>query len=305
MVGNDAHGHIDTLLLTVGEARKFGNFANDGLEDIGVVVGVLALEHTHQAFEAHTGVDDLVGKPFERTVGFAVVLHEDEVPNLDDLWIVLIDERCSGHLGLFFLRAAIDVDFRARAAGTGVAHFPKVVVLVAVDDVVFGEVAFPDGSRFVIALQSGGFVAFEDGDVKVLRVDFQYIHQELIGKGDGIFFEIVAKGPVAEHFKHGVVVGVVSHLFEVVVLTAHAQAFLRVGHATAFGFGMSEDDVLELVHPGVGKHQCRVVLDYHRSRGDDEVSVLLKEALIGFAYFVCCHHIVFLMYLGAKLQFSK
>ena len=96
-----------------------------------------------------------------------------------------------------------------------------------------------------------------------------------------------------------------SYLFEVVVLTAHAQAFLRVGHAAAFGFGVSEDDILELVHPGVGKHQCRVVLDYHRSGGDDEVSVLLKEALVGFAYFVCCHHIVFLMYLGAKLQFSK
>ena len=36
--------------------------------------------------------------------------------------------------------------------GTGVTHFPEIVVLVTIDDVVFGKIAFPNGSCFIIAL---------------------------------------------------------------------------------------------------------------------------------------------------------
>ena len=88
-------------------------------------------------------------------------------------------------------------------------------------------------------------------------------------------------------------VGVVSHLFEVVVLTTHAQTFLRVCHASAFRFCVSEDNVLELIHTRIGEHEGGVVFNHHWSGGNDEVSVLLKETLVRFAYFVCSHHTEF------------
>jgi hypothetical protein len=45
---------------------------------------------------------------------------------------------------------------------------------------------------------------------------------------NGFVFKIIAKAPVAQHFEHGVMVGVHPHFFQVVVLAAYAQAFLRV-----------------------------------------------------------------------------
>ncbi len=50
---------------------------------------------------------------------------------------------------------------------------------------------------------------------------------------------------------------------------------------------ITEYDVLELVHAGIGEHQCRVVLDYHRSRRDNLVSLAAEEVLVGFSYFLC------------------
>ena len=71
------------------------------------------------------------------------------------------------------------------------------------------------GESFVVgSFKYGGIEAFL-GEV----VDFG---EELPGPGDGFFAEVVAKRPVAEHFEEGVVVGVVSYVFEVVVFACNA-----------------------------------------------------------------------------------
>ena len=58
-------------------------------------------------------------------------------------------------------------------------------------------------------------------------------------------------------------VRVVSHFFEVVVLSADSQAFLAVCNSLVLRFAVSQEPVLELVHSGIGEHECRVVLDDH------------------------------------------
>ena len=60
-------------------------------------------------------------------------------------------------------------------------------------------------------------------------------------------------------------------LFQVVVLAAHAQTFLTVGHPLGLGRLVAEEDVLELVHTGIGEHQRGVVLHHHRRRRYDLV----------------------------------
>ena len=59
MVGDDAHGHVGIFLLAILHARKIFYLADDGLENIGVVVGCLALNGAYEALEAHAGVDDI------------------------------------------------------------------------------------------------------------------------------------------------------------------------------------------------------------------------------------------------------
>ena len=48
-------------------------------------------------------------------------------------------------------------------------------------------------------------------------------------------------------------------LVEIVVLAAGADAFLRRNGALIVALLVAEEDVLELVHPGVGEQQRRVI----------------------------------------------
>ncbi len=109
MVGDDAHGDINLLGLAILLARELLDGADDGLEDVGVVVGVFALQGTHEALEAHAGVDDVHAELDERAIGLALKLHEDEVPDFYDLWVVLVDELASGDGSFLFGRTAVEV----------------------------------------------------------------------------------------------------------------------------------------------------------------------------------------------------
>ena len=59
VVGHHAHGDVRLLVLAVLHVRQLANLADDGLEDVGVVVGILVLQHTAEALKAHARVDDL------------------------------------------------------------------------------------------------------------------------------------------------------------------------------------------------------------------------------------------------------
>src|SRR6185295_2926791 len=69
----------------------------------------------------------------------------------------------------------------------------------------------------------------------------------------------------------------VADVLEVVVLAAGPDALLRRRGAHVGPLVEAEEDVLELVHPGVGEEQGRVVAGNHRARGDDGVALRLEE----------------------------
>ena len=188
----------------------------------------------------------------------------------------LVDEVAAGYSGSLLLRGAdVDVDLAAGAAGAGVAHLPEIVVLVAEHDVVFGKVAQPCLLRLFV--HRGLVRALEDGGVEQALVYLVNFGEKFPRPVYGFVLEIVAEAPVAEHLEHRVVVCVVAHFFKVVVLSADAEALLRVGGAERAGFGIAEEYILELVHPGVGEHQRRVVLYYHGCRRDHRVALRGEE----------------------------
>ena len=61
MVGNYAHGHVYLLVFAVFQARQLRNLLYNRLENIGVVVGCLALQRANKAFEPHTRIDNVHG----------------------------------------------------------------------------------------------------------------------------------------------------------------------------------------------------------------------------------------------------
>src|SRR4029079_14096557 len=90
-----------------------------------------SLDDGGNPLETHAGVDVAGGKGRERAVGIGVELDENEIPNLDAARIAGVDQRAIR----ITLGGEIDVQFGARSAGAGVAHHPKVVGLVSVNDV--------------------------------------------------------------------------------------------------------------------------------------------------------------------------
>ena len=71
---------------------------------------MLALQGAYESLEAHAGVDDVHGELLERSVCLAVELHEDEVPDFNDLWVVFIYQFSSWYLGFLLWGTAVDMN---------------------------------------------------------------------------------------------------------------------------------------------------------------------------------------------------
>ena len=182
------------------------------------------------------------------------------------------------------------MNLRTGTAGACIAHLPEVVVLVTVYDMVSRNVLPPVAGGLVVTRKTFFFRTLKHCYIKVFGVKVQHVYEIFPCVVDGSLLEIVAEAPVTEHFKHGVVVSVMSHLFEIVVLTAHSQTFLRVCAATRVGFTRTENNVFPLVHSCIGEHQRGVVLDDHGRRRYDSVSLRLKKFFKRVADLVSCHH---------------
>ena len=58
------------------------------------------------------------------------------------------------------------------------------------------------------------------GCIEMFRIQFQDFYQIFPRPADRFFLEVIAERPVTKHFKHGVVVRIVSYFFQVIMLSA-------------------------------------------------------------------------------------
>ena len=154
MVGDNSHSHLSILRLMILMSGKFLDLADHAGEHVSVIVALLSLENHAETFEAHTGIDIVIRKKLELTVGLSVVLHEHEVPNLDYERIALVHQLAPRHLRDLFIASQVNVNFTARAAWTCVTHFPEVIVLVTKKYVIFREILQPCLAGFLIERSS-------------------------------------------------------------------------------------------------------------------------------------------------------
>ena len=115
-------------------------------EEIGLVIGVDALQDRDQSLKAHAGIDMFGGKRIELSGADAVVLDEHQIPNFDKS--VGIQNFPSD---FFFGRMQIEMDFRARTARTGIRHFPEVIFSSHIKKMIRTEAGLfdPVGSRLL------------------------------------------------------------------------------------------------------------------------------------------------------------
>ena len=116
MVGNNTHSDVYLLLLidaltisTLWEGvvifltRNLLNLSNNWCKDVSIIVRGLALHETNEALKAHTGIDNLHLQWLETTVRLAIELHEYDVPNLNNLWMILVYKFLTRYLCFLFL----------------------------------------------------------------------------------------------------------------------------------------------------------------------------------------------------------
>ncbi|CCJ89598.1 hypothetical protein BN132_1526 [Cronobacter turicensis 564] len=273
MVSNNAQRFV----AQIGRAGNVRHSLDKLLEQIDFVVRVNVLQHRGDTLKAHAGIHGRLRQRFHGAVSLTVKLHKHDVPDLNVA------------IAVFFRatrRAAPDVvamiveNLGARAARAGIAHLPEVVgrvrraFVIADTDNTFArdpDFFFPDFVSFVIGFVDGHPQAIFR-QVKPLRAG-----QQLPGVLDSVMFEVVTEAEVAQHFEEGVVAGGVTDVFQVIVLTTGAHAALRGRRAGIITLVETKEYILELVHPGVGKQQSRVIIRDQRATGDYLVSLAMEK----------------------------
>ncbi|MPM75804.1 hypothetical protein SDC9_122798 [bioreactor metagenome] len=118
------------------------------------------------------------------------------------------------------------MNLRTRTTRTCVSHLPEIIFFISVDNAFRRQELCPYGGGFVVALQPFGWRAFENCHVQSVFIKFQYVGKIFPCPFNGFFLKIIAERPVAQHLEHGMMIGVVTHFFQIIMLTAHTQTFL-------------------------------------------------------------------------------
>src|SRR6185312_14283035 len=250
-------------------------------EQVDLVIVVDALENRGDALQAHPGVDALLRQLGYDLARRLLILHEDEVPDLDEAVAVLV--RASWRPACEVLAMVVEY------LGTGpawaiVAHRPEIVLGRDLDDPAVGKTAdlLPQAERLVIGVI--------DGSGQPAGAQPPLLGDQVPGELDRAVLEIIAKREIAEHFEEGVVAGGVTDIVEIVVLAARADAFLGARGGLVRPRLEPGEHVLERHHAGVDEHQRRVVVRHQWRRPDPRMAILLEKIEEGTADVVRRNH---------------
>ena len=253
MVGDDAMARL--VLTRSRNAGRIDRSRNQCLEEVGVVVGRDALQQARDALEPHAGVDRRFGERDPVTGAALLILHEDEVVEFEEAIAILVG--AAGRAAFEFV-ALVEEQFRAGAAGAGVAHRPEVIRCFDADDLAVGE------ARDLLPERGRVLVLVVDGDQQALLVEAVVLGDKSPGHLDRLRLEIVAEREIAEHFEERVMACGISDVVEVVVLATGADALLSGHCALVAARFLAREDVLELHHAGGREHQRRIIARHQR-----------------------------------------
>src|SRR5690606_35943953 len=182
-----------------------------------------ALHEGEDPLEAGSGVDRRLGQQLPAAVGFLVVLHEHQVPELHEAVARRVADRAAVGPEA---RPAVDLDRRARPARPRVPHLPDAVLVAEAPGPVHRH------ADHVAPALHGPVVALVDGDPEPVAVEppatlGRVAGDELPAPRDDRFLEVVAEAEVAHHLEeHEMTLGA-PDVVEVVVLATGAGALLR------------------------------------------------------------------------------
>ena len=132
-------------------------------------------------------------------------------------------------------------------------HHPEVIIRGNADNFIVRQARnfFPHICSFIICMV--------DGDAKLFFWNIQLFGDQFPCKWDSFTFEIVAKGKIAHHFEKCVMPCCVSHIVQIIMLAAGANAFLCCRCPFVITGFDAREEVFKLNHAGIGKHQRGII----------------------------------------------
>ena len=255
-----------------------------GRNEIGEQVGLIHRRHAvadgEHSFESRAGVDRLARKLGQRAIGRAIVLLEDDVPNLD----VAIAEVRTGVVGTGgVLRARVVEQLGAGTARAGRAHRPKVLFIEAAD-------ARRLESDFVDPDALGFVVADVHRNVQPRRIELEDLRDELPRPRDRLALVVVAEAEVAEHLEERTVPSGTADALDIALGAGYPQAALHRHHARRRGRLLAQKDGHERLHPGDGEERRRHLV-WNQARRRQQLVLLSDEEIDPrLTQFLALHH---------------
>ena len=266
-----------------------GRFAGKILES------VRALHDGARALKPHPGIHMTCRKIAHGAVALRIVLDKHQVPYLYALVGILVYQASLR----IPLRGQVHVQLGTGAAGAGFPHHPEIILHIPVHDMHVRvqpsgtEQLSPEIPGFPVKLSGVALALVRrvHGGVQAFRRKSPPLHDQLPGPADSFLLEIIPEGPVPQHFKKRVVVGVIPHILQVIVLAACADALLGIRSAGGRprGSPYAQEIRDKLIHAGICKQQTGA-LGHQRSGRHDRVLFFAEKVQKALAYLGGGHH---------------
>ena len=282
VVGEDAVRLRRARVSVPGDAALLLDPGHDRLVAVGLVHRPVrhVLQDRRGALEAQAGVDVLLRERRQRPVRVQLVLHEDEVPELEEAVAARAGRRAVG-LAAAVLLAPVPVDLGVRPAWPGAADRPEVLAARQRDDALGRHPdRLPEAARGPVLAKAELRVAGMHRGPDARPVELQALADERRRELDRALLEVVAEREVAEHLEEGQVVAVEPDLVDV----RRAEALLRRRRARRGRLLAAEEERHLRLHPG-RRQQRRVVAGARdqRPRRQPLMAVLLEVREVALA----------------------
>ena len=198
VVGEDPHRPVGREVAAVGAAAELLAEVHERADLVRLEHGDGVLHDRREPVEPEPRVDVLRRQRRERALGVLVVLHEHEVPVLEEALVLAAREV----VGLAEVQPAVEVELRARPARAGRPGLPEVLRARQRDDPLARHAdRQPRLDRLLVEPDAERVVALEHRDPDVLGLEAEAVERELPRHLDGALLEVVAHREVAEHLE--------------------------------------------------------------------------------------------------------
>ena len=274
MFHDDTLGAASFFAFLMHHAAKLVQLRKQRSEKFRLVTALFPLKDRRHTFNAHTGIHILLRQRLKFSIGSFVILHEHIIPDFNPQLVPGIKSLGSGK------RTGPVEHLRIGTAGTGLSGGtpPVVFFRTLCNPFLRNAERTPLIERLLIERRI--FIARKHCHSQHFHryAEIFFGGQELKTEFNRLLFEVIAKRPVAQHFKECEM-----HRIADFVDITGPDAFLHVGKACSLRMLSAEQVRNQRMHSGSGEKNGGIVVGNEGSTLDDGVTFALEKAQVFFS----------------------